>query len=168
MRISRAILTVAAAVTIGTGALLVNSPARAGGHGGWGWGGPRLSFSFGLPLYYPYYAPRYYPRPYYPPYVYGAPSYPPYAYAPPNYQGYPPSGPYPSNGYYPPQNGYSTPNSYPPPPPPDSMQQSNQPQQQTWYYCDNPQGYYPDVETCNDQWRPVPGSPSGPAGQPPQ
>jgi hypothetical protein len=25
----------------------------------------------------------------------------------------------------------------------------------TWYYCDNPQGYYPYVPNCNSAWRPV-------------
>jgi hypothetical protein len=25
----------------------------------------------------------------------------------------------------------------------------------TWYYCDNPQGYYPTVQTCSSGWRPV-------------
>jgi hypothetical protein len=25
------------------------------------------------------------------------------------------------------------------------------------YYCDNPQGYYPDVMICNDDWQPVQG-----------
>lgn len=26
----------------------------------------------------------------------------------------------------------------------------------TWYYCDNPRGYYPDVPQCNSGWRAVP------------
>ena len=26
---------------------------------------------------------------------------------------------------------------------------------QSWYYCDNPKGYYPYVPTCNGAWRPV-------------
>jgi len=30
---------------------------------------------------------------------------------------------------------------------------------QTWYYCDNPAGYYPYVATCNGDWRPVPATP---------
>ncbi len=25
----------------------------------------------------------------------------------------------------------------------------------TWYYCDNPQGYYPSVPQCPGGWRPV-------------
>ncbi|HEV7814487.1 MAG TPA: hypothetical protein VGP06_05215, partial [Janthinobacterium sp.] len=24
-----------------------------------------------------------------------------------------------------------------------------------WYYCDNPQGYYPYVKQCSSAWRPV-------------
>jgi len=25
----------------------------------------------------------------------------------------------------------------------------------SWYYCDNPAGYYPYVQTCSQPWRPV-------------
>src|SRR5260221_2467595 len=32
---------------------------------------------------------------------------------------------------------------------------------QYWYYCDNPQGYYPYVASCPTQWRPVTPQPSG-------
>jgi hypothetical protein len=32
---------------------------------------------------------------------------------------------------------------------------------QNWYFCDNPQGYYPNVPNCNVQWRAVPVTPSG-------
>jgi len=31
-----------------------------------------------------------------------------------------------------------------------------------WYYCDNPQGYYPYVPNCNGPWRPVPATPPAP------
>lgn len=31
--------------------------------------------------------------------------------------------------------------------------------QQFWYYCDNPQGYYPYVTSCNGEWRQVPTRP---------
>ncbi len=34
------------------------------------------------------------------------------------------------------------------------------PPAQYWYYCDNPQGYYPYVASCNGAWRPVPAIPS--------
>lgn len=29
------------------------------------------------------------------------------------------------------------------------------------YYCDNPQGYYPDVTLCNDDWQSVQAAPPG-------
>lgn len=29
----------------------------------------------------------------------------------------------------------------------------------SWYYCDNPQGYYPYVASCNMAWREVPATP---------
>ncbi len=32
-----------------------------------------------------------------------------------------------------------------------------------WYYCGNPQGYYPYVRSCNGQWQTVPANPSAPA-----
>jgi hypothetical protein len=51
-----------------------------------------------------------------------------------------------------------------PPPTPQGL-----PPAQNWYYCDNPQGYYPYVASCNGPWRPVPTSPppGGPPGAPP-
>lgn len=33
------------------------------------------------------------------------------------------------------------------------------PQAQTWYYCDNPKGYYPYVSECTGGWRQVPAQP---------
>jgi hypothetical protein len=47
-----------------------------------------------------------------------------------------------------------------PPPVPTGL-----PPAQQWYYCDNPQGYYPYVASCNGAWREVPTTP--PPGQPP-
>jgi len=32
-------------------------------------------------------------------------------------------------------------------------------QPQSWYYCDNPKGYYPYVATCAAGWRQVPAQP---------
>ena len=32
--------------------------------------------------------------------------------------------------------------------------------QQYWYYCQNPQGYYPYVGECPGGWQPVPAQPS--------
>ena len=51
---------------------------------------------------------------------------------------------------------------YAPPPvvvsPPPQPAYVSQPTQ-TWYYCDNPKGYYPYVATCNGAWRQVPAQP---------
>ena len=38
-----------------------------------------------------------------------------------------------------------------PPPMPSGL-----PPAQSWYFCDNPQGYYPYVAACNGPWREVP------------
>ena len=42
-----------------------------------------------------------------------------------------------------------------PPPVPTGL-----PPAQFWYYCDNPQGYYPYVAACSGPWRQVPATPS--------
>ena len=51
---------------------------------------------------------------------------------------------------------------YAPPPvvvsPPPQPAYVSQPTQ-TWYYCDNPKGYYPYVATCSGAWRQVPAQP---------
>ena len=39
------------------------------------------------------------------------------------------------------------------PPPPVAR---GAPPAQFWYYCDNPQGYYPYITSCSSAWRPVP------------
>jgi hypothetical protein len=36
-----------------------------------------------------------------------------------------------------------------------------------WYYCDNPQGYYPNVPVCQTPWHAVQATPPGPASVPP-
>lgn len=41
-----------------------------------------------------------------------------------------------------------------PPPAPTGL-----PPAQFWYFCDNPQGYYPYVASCNGPWREVPATP---------
>ena len=72
---------------------------------------------------------------------------------------------YPYPVYVPGPEGYGPP---PPPYPPEGAQDPSQ----TWYHCDNPDGYYPYVRSCNGPWRPVPATP-GPgsdrpdAGPPP-
>jgi hypothetical protein len=35
------------------------------------------------------------------------------------------------------------------------------PPSQFWYYCADPQGYYPYVASCNGAWQPVPATPPG-------
>jgi len=37
---------------------------------------------------------------------------------------------------------------------------------QYWYYCDNPQGYYPTVPSCSTGWRQVAPTPTPPAAPP--
>jgi hypothetical protein len=54
--------------------------------------------------------------------------------------------------YYPPNSGYGP---YGPTATP----------QQGWYYCSNPQGYYPSVPNCNSQWQFVPPRPQQPPPQ---
>lgn len=105
-------------------------------------------------------------------YVYGAYDSGGYYYAPnyaygPDYA-YAPGYPYPPGGLYSSHNGYSTSSPSDNPssgyPPPSNyqrpMQQSSTPPaQKGWYYCDNPRGYFPDIESCNTKWRQVPVSP---------
>jgi hypothetical protein len=49
------------------------------------------------------------------------------------------------------------------PPAPTYQQQQPQTAQQYWYYCQDPQGYYPYVQQCPRGWQPV--SPTPQAGQ---
>jgi len=44
------------------------------------------------------------------------------------------------------------------------------PPEQFWYYCDQPDGYYPYVKSCNHEWQSVPVTPPGgpQQSQPPQ
>ena len=68
-------------------------------------------------------------------------------------------------GYYP---GYDYAYPYAPPPvyyapPPQVIYTQPAPSgaapPQSWYYCDNPKGYYPNVSQCSVQWRQVPATP---------
>jgi len=45
---------------------------------------------------------------------------------------------------------------------------SGLPPMQTWYYCDNPQGYYPYVASCNNPWQQVPAQPPRQSAPPAQ
>ena len=63
--------------------------------------------------------------------------------------------------YFYPEPIYPYPNYVPPaivvqqpPPVPSGL-----PPMQSWYYCDNPQGYYPYVASCSLPWREVPAAP---------
>jgi hypothetical protein len=67
-------------------------------------------------------------------------------------------GPYWPYDYYPPVVVAPPPAVYVQPSAPDAV-----PQQEYWYYCDDPQGYYPYVQQCPGGWRPVtPTSPPSP------
>jgi hypothetical protein len=62
---------------------------------------------------------------------------------------YPYVAPYPY--YYPP--GYYPPAVVVAPP---TVVTPVTPRPQSWYYCDNPKGYYPSVQNCATTWREVP------------
>ena len=79
------------------------------------------------------------------------------------YWGGPYYAPYPY--YYPPPVVYAPPPVvYAPPPVVVAPAQPAYVQQpataNSWYYCDNPQGYYPTVQNCNTGWRQVAPQPS--------
>ncbi len=103
---------------------------RGGGYHGGGYhgGGWRGSVYLGLPLFAPYYS-----------------SWPYYGYG--GYGGYYGPGP-----WYPPAVvGVPT-------TPPVYIEQAPQaaaPAQQYWYWCADPQGYYPTVRDCRQPWTPV-------------
>ncbi|HUB94545.1 MAG TPA: hypothetical protein VL993_01420 [Stellaceae bacterium] len=66
--------------------------------------------------------------------------------------------PYPYPYYYPaPPVVYAPPVAYVPPPAPAPTVVA--PQAQSWYFCDNPRGYYPYVGSCTSGWRQVPAQP---------
>jgi len=76
--------------------------------------------------------------PYYPaPVYYG---YDPWSYP---YYSYPAPAPYPYYGPAPVIAAQPAPQAY------------QQPQQQYWYWCENPQGYYPYVQECPSNWKQV-------------
>jgi hypothetical protein len=65
--------------------------------------------------------------------------------------------------YAPPYGYYPAPApAYYPPPAPASVQIAPGPAPaQSWYYCDNPRGYYPNIQSCAAGWRAVPVTPPG-------
>lgn len=113
-------------------------PGGGAWHGGpppprYGWPGGYSSWSVGIALDPFLFGPWYYPGPYY---------YPPYNYP------YPPVVTVPAT---PPV--YIERSQVAEPAPPASA---------SWYYCANPQGYYPYVENCPGGWQAV--APRPPAG----
>jgi len=101
--------------------------------------------SFGYGRSYPYYR-----RPYYRPYNYGYPAsrfYGP-AYFPP--VAYPPVVVVPPD---PPVYIQQQPARLVPPPPESTVTNY-------WYYCENPAGYYPEVERCPSDWIKIPPRPA--------
>lgn len=72
----------------------------------------------------------------------GIPFYGPPAYAPGPYWGPPP--------YY-----YPAPPLVVVPQQPQAYVQRNQPESDYWYYCQNPQGYYPYIRSCPGGWMKV-------------
>jgi hypothetical protein len=51
--------------------------------------------------------------------------------------------------------------------PPVVTAQAAPPTAPVWYYCSNPQGYYPYVPECSLPWQPVPASATAPTPAPP-
>ena len=105
--------------------------------------GPR---AWGPGPWRPWYGPRYG--------YWAGPAYYPYPYPYPYYRYPPPPAPY--------YDG-PPPRDYAPPPGPQA-----QDQQQSWYYCEDPQGYYPYVEDCRSGWHSVPAEPPPQQSEPPQ
>lgn len=103
---------------------------HGGGHGWHGSSGVRVV----VPFYYgagPFWGPGWWARPY------PAYAYPPYGYAPYGYAPY----------AYPPAGGAVVIQ--------PQTQTYVQQQPQYWYYCRNPEGYYPYVEQCPSGWMTV-------------
>ena len=135
----RALLVIFAASLLGSMAPAMAAPR---GHFRDGFHGPRsrshVGVYFGGSYFNPYWSWPYWSYSY--PYPY---YYPPYAYYPPPY---PPAD-------YPGYDGSATPGPAP---------------AQSWYYCDDPSGYYPYVQSCKGPWRAVPVKPQENAPQPPE
>jgi hypothetical protein len=135
VKISRLLLTAAMGTALAAAAMPSFAGGSHGGHGGHGggWHGGHshgsVGFYFGVPLAAPYYYPYY---SYYPPaysYYYGAPV----------YYGDPGAPAAPAN-YIQRDNAAGPPGGY-------------------WYYCRDPQGYYPQIRECPTPWEQVPAQP---------
>jgi len=117
--------------------------ARSGGHGGHSHGHSHSHLSIGLG----YYGPGFYGG-----YGYGGYGFGGYGF------GYP--------FYYPPYYSYPQTVIVPTTPPVYIQQQAQptqqaQPQTNYWYYCRDPDGYYPYVKTCPGGWLQVAPQPPG-------
>jgi hypothetical protein len=106
-----------------------------GGWWGWGWPGWCCNSWHGSSISFSFAFPVVYPY-----YVY--PYYPYYPY----YAAYPPAYP-----VSPPAESTS-------PPPPAAAGPAPQ---QSWYYCNDPKGFYPYVQNCRTGWTAVPTAPPG-------
>ena len=138
----RKILFVLSALVV---AVLLSGEAWAGGHVRFG-----VGISVG-PYWGPYWGPAYY---YPPPYYY---------YPPPSYYYYPPPAPAPAPAAAPPAATAIPPMASPvPPPPPNTPAGAIPPEpraapDQTWlWWCEQPQGYFPQVKECARGWKSVP------------
>ncbi|MGB8363481.1 MAG: hypothetical protein WCE20_02985, partial [Rhizomicrobium sp.] len=66
---------------------------------------------------------------------------------------------------YPYDYSYYPPDYVPPAPPPSGQAEPGQ--AQSWYFCSDPKGYYPYVQSCKSGWQPVPVvPPNAPANAP--
>lgn len=108
-----------------------------GWHGGWGWG---CCGYYGAYWGWAAYGPywAYYDPYFYDPYYYGPAGYYGDDEDDAGYQGMAPGG-----------------------------SQAGPGQPQSWYYCDNPKGYYPYITACKSQWRMVPAQPAPTGAAPP-
>jgi hypothetical protein len=112
------------------GAIVAGNAWAGSGHHHHGHGRASIGFSIGAPLYWPAYRP---------------------AYGPSWHGGWPAYGP----GWYgDPYYRYGAPLVVQVEPP-VYIERGDPPAKPTWYYCGNPQGYYPYVTQCSTDWRPV-------------
>ncbi len=125
---------VLAAVTASSAAFAGRGYYHGGGHhGGYYHARVGVGVYFGPGFVYGGYPYGYYPYPYYyPPAVVSAPA------SPPQYIEQGPDGPVPAPG----------PEDAAPPP-----------AQAWWYYCNQPEGYYPYIQACPGGWQKVPAQP---------
>jgi len=139
--------------TAGMGGLTLAGDRRGGysgqgGHGGYVRNGGHSNVGVGVVVNPFWFSPGYYPSPYYYPRSYYAPYYYPYYY------------PYYDSPYYYPPSVLTVPTE-----PPVYIERGvgaeSAPQTSaSWYYCADPQGYYPYVEQCPGGWQAVPPRPA--------